>query len=116
MIISPSENLPAWVAGSANQGPRFVAVDLNDLVNFKDLVIEGDGDRTVRRLYVEGSAYNNHDYTPIAAFPDALPNWQGEVDVTLVPLAQNELTTYGALLVILIVLRLIHVMAFRLRQ
>jgi outer membrane protein assembly factor BamD (BamD/ComL family) len=79
-----SSNYPPWVALADNRRPKSFTVDLNNNLMLGRLNILADvPGRRLKRLSVQTSM-NGKDFTTLATWPEAMPDWDGYLRCRLV--------------------------------
>lgn len=98
VVISPSEDLPAWSGASGEQGLRYFGVDFNDLVELGNLtVVGGLPENRTTRMVVQTSL-NDRDFQTVGAWPDQISPWDGSLEGIAVPVAAGTtLAEHGQL-------------------
>lgn len=95
-VISPSQDLPAWIGSTGVSGPRYFGVDFNDLVDLATFKIRGAGAEHKTTRMVVQTSFNNMDFRTVGAWPDALRVWDGSLEAIAVPIAGDYLQRGGS--------------------
>ncbi len=70
-------NYPPWVALADNRRPKNFTVDLNNNLTLGRMGILADVPGRLLKSFVVQTSMNGKDYSTVAAWPKALPDWDG---------------------------------------
>jgi len=83
-VISGDANLPPWVGlGDKNRNKLF-SIDLNNNITLGALALTADVPGKKLKRFIVQTSMNGTDYTTAAAWPDALPSWDGTLRLRMV--------------------------------
>ncbi|MCG3148814.1 MAG: Outer membrane protein assembly factor BamD [Verrucomicrobiae bacterium] len=81
---------PAWVGLADNNRPKIFNVDLNNNVPLGQLVIQADVPGRKLKNFLLQTSLNGRDFNNVAAWPTALPIWDGAPRWEVAPLASGR--------------------------
>ncbi|MFW5750488.1 MAG: tetratricopeptide repeat protein [Planctomycetota bacterium] len=84
-VISPSADLPAWVAGRTGDKSKLFGIDMNALVDMATMRIVGEDPQRAITGFVVQTSLNNRDFTTVAAHPEPHQPWNGELQAAVIP-------------------------------
>lgn len=84
-VVSPSPDLPAWIAGRTGEKSKMFGIDMNALVDLATMRITGGDAKRAITGFVVQTSLNNRDFTTVAAHPEPHEPWGGNLEAAVIP-------------------------------